>query len=274
MIRPQLRAFMCGSAARMAWNAAERLIAMTASHFSTGNSSTGATCWMPALFTRMSTPPELARRLRHHRRDLGGLRHVGGAVVDLHLVLRPELGDELVDLRRVAEAVQHHVQRRRRRARARCQGRCRSSSLSPARLCPRGSPFHWRFVMFGIVASGIPRVVSEMSAFGRHLVDVAVPRTTSAGALPLIAINKRSRGTPPHLTSNAVPKRCVAGIRSVDNFRAAEHPRMAAQAGAATSSPPRNPQRSRNRAARRSAPGWWRSGGRRREMPARAGSSR
>jgi hypothetical protein len=39
-------------------------------------------------------------------------------------------------------------------------------------------------------------------------------------------------------------------------------------------SPPRNRRRSRNRAARRSAPGWWRSVGRRREMPARAGSSR
>ena len=57
MMRPQLRAFMCGRAARMAWNAADRLIAITASHFSSGNSSTGATCWMPALFTRMSTPP-------------------------------------------------------------------------------------------------------------------------------------------------------------------------------------------------------------------------
>ena len=41
----------------MPWNAAERLIAMIASHCSTGNSSMGATCWMPALFTRMSTPP-------------------------------------------------------------------------------------------------------------------------------------------------------------------------------------------------------------------------
>ena len=73
MMRPQLRAFMCGSAARMAWKAAERLIAITASHLSTGNSSTGATCWMPALFTRMSTPPSSLRRLRDHRRDLGGL---------------------------------------------------------------------------------------------------------------------------------------------------------------------------------------------------------
>ena len=34
-----------------------RLIAMIASHFSTGKSCTGATCWMPALLTRMSMPP-------------------------------------------------------------------------------------------------------------------------------------------------------------------------------------------------------------------------
>ena len=58
MMRPQPRAFMPGTAARMAWKADERLIAMIASHFSGGNSSTGATCWMPALFTRMSTAPK------------------------------------------------------------------------------------------------------------------------------------------------------------------------------------------------------------------------
>ena len=36
MMRPHLRAFMPGTAARMAWNAADRLIAMIASHFSIG----------------------------------------------------------------------------------------------------------------------------------------------------------------------------------------------------------------------------------------------
>src|SRR6266478_2873968 len=45
--------------ARVAWNADERLMAMIWSHFSTGNSSIGATCWMPALFTRMSTDPSV-----------------------------------------------------------------------------------------------------------------------------------------------------------------------------------------------------------------------
>ena len=82
---------------------------MTASHFSAGNSSTGATCWMPALFTTMSNAPDIARRLRHHRRHFRGPRHVGGVVVDLDVVLGCELSDELVDQCLVAEADQHHV---------------------------------------------------------------------------------------------------------------------------------------------------------------------
>ncbi len=49
---------MCGSASRVVWKAAVRLMARMAFHFSTGNSSTGATCWMPALFTTTSMPPK------------------------------------------------------------------------------------------------------------------------------------------------------------------------------------------------------------------------
>ena len=60
MMRPQLRSFICGRAAFMAWNAAERLMAIIASQRSAGKSSTGATCWMPALLTRMSTRPSSA----------------------------------------------------------------------------------------------------------------------------------------------------------------------------------------------------------------------
>src|SRR5215469_119710 len=59
MMRPQLRRFICGITARMAWKLDDRLIAMIASHFSTGKSSIGAVCWIPALFTRMSTRPNL-----------------------------------------------------------------------------------------------------------------------------------------------------------------------------------------------------------------------
>ena len=57
MMRPHFRAFMPGTAARMVWKAAERLIAMIASHFSGGKSSIGETNWMPALLTRMSSEP-------------------------------------------------------------------------------------------------------------------------------------------------------------------------------------------------------------------------
>ena len=56
-MRPQLAARMAGSASRVVWKAELRLMAMIASHFSTGKSSMLATCWMPALLTRMSTRP-------------------------------------------------------------------------------------------------------------------------------------------------------------------------------------------------------------------------
>ena len=46
--------------ANVVWKAARRWMAGVASHFATGNSSTGATCWMPALLTRMSTAPNSA----------------------------------------------------------------------------------------------------------------------------------------------------------------------------------------------------------------------
>ena len=59
MMRPHFCAFIPGTAARIAWNAAVRLMAMIKSHFSGGKSSTGETCWMPALLTRMSTDPIL-----------------------------------------------------------------------------------------------------------------------------------------------------------------------------------------------------------------------
>src|SRR5579862_5347724 len=57
MMRPHLRFFMPGTAARIAWNAADRLMAMIWSHFSIGKSSIGETNWMPALLTSTSTEP-------------------------------------------------------------------------------------------------------------------------------------------------------------------------------------------------------------------------
>ena len=58
--RPQPFSRIIGSTSLVAWKAEERLIAMMASHFSSGNSSIGATCWMPALFTMMSTVPKVS----------------------------------------------------------------------------------------------------------------------------------------------------------------------------------------------------------------------
>ncbi|MNE94656.1 hypothetical protein D3C80_1926470 [compost metagenome] len=57
MMRPQRLAFMPGRTALIRWNAEDRLMATMASHLSSGISSVGATCWMPALFTMTSTLP-------------------------------------------------------------------------------------------------------------------------------------------------------------------------------------------------------------------------
>ena len=61
MMRPQPRAFISGTTAWIRWKAADRLIARIASQRSAGNDSTGATCWMPALLTMMSTRPNACR---------------------------------------------------------------------------------------------------------------------------------------------------------------------------------------------------------------------
>jgi hypothetical protein len=55
---------MRGRAARVAWKTDDRLIAMMASHFSTGKLSTGETCWMPALLTSTSTAPKASSACR------------------------------------------------------------------------------------------------------------------------------------------------------------------------------------------------------------------
>ncbi|MNR62274.1 hypothetical protein D3C85_1842550 [compost metagenome] len=48
---------MCGRAAAVPWNTADRFSARMASHFSAGKSSISAVCWIPALLTRMSMRP-------------------------------------------------------------------------------------------------------------------------------------------------------------------------------------------------------------------------
>ena len=60
MIRPQPRARIKGTAARIMCQAEDRLIAMIALNVSTGKSAIPATCWIPALLTTMSTLPVAA----------------------------------------------------------------------------------------------------------------------------------------------------------------------------------------------------------------------
>ena len=85
---PALARFIFGSAARIAWKADDRLMAMIAFHLSMGNSSTGATCWMPALLQRMSTAPNSFSAVGDHVGDLGGLLHVGRRIAHLDAVGR------------------------------------------------------------------------------------------------------------------------------------------------------------------------------------------
>ena len=48
---------IAANAAREVYQLADKLSAMIASYFSGGNASIGLTCWIPALFTRISIPP-------------------------------------------------------------------------------------------------------------------------------------------------------------------------------------------------------------------------
>ena len=82
---------------------------MTASHFSSGKLVDRGDVLDARVVHEDVHAAELARRLRDHRRDIGGLRHVGRAVGGLHPVSGVELGDELVDQRGVAESIQEDV---------------------------------------------------------------------------------------------------------------------------------------------------------------------
>ena len=55
---PRPLAYMCGRQALVVRNAPSRWIASIFFHSANGNSSSGWTIWMPALLTRMSTPPQ------------------------------------------------------------------------------------------------------------------------------------------------------------------------------------------------------------------------
>ncbi len=57
MLPPRPDAYMCGRHALVVRNAPSRWIASIFFHSANGNASIGWTIWMPALLTRMSTPP-------------------------------------------------------------------------------------------------------------------------------------------------------------------------------------------------------------------------
>ena len=103
-MRPQFRDFICGSAARMAWKAADRLIAITASHLSAGNLDRRGVLDAGVVHQDVHAPC-----LRNHRGHLGRLRHVGRAVAYVDFVFGLQVGEERVDRSPVAEAVQHDV---------------------------------------------------------------------------------------------------------------------------------------------------------------------
>jgi hypothetical protein len=100
------------------------LIAMIASHRSTGKSVTRAVCWMPALFTRMSiAPAELDAT--DHRLDLGGLRHVGAVILDVHAELAGQSRAQRLDRGGLAEPVDREV-------RTLCREAARDAQTDPA----------------------------------------------------------------------------------------------------------------------------------------------
>jgi hypothetical protein len=93
---------------RVMWKAEDRLMAMTASHLCGGKLSTGDTCWIPALLTRISTGPSASLACGDHARDLFRIGHVGAVVCHVDIILQGELAANPLNLLGVAEAVQQH----------------------------------------------------------------------------------------------------------------------------------------------------------------------
>ena len=105
MMRPQLRAFIAGSASRVVWKAELRLMAMIASHFSGGKSSTLRHVLDAGVVDQDVDRTDRAHGVGHHVLDLGGLAHVGAVVADL----AAEGGDLALGRVDVAEAIEHDV---------------------------------------------------------------------------------------------------------------------------------------------------------------------
>ena len=83
-----------------------RLMAMIASQRSIGNSRTGAVCWMPALLTRISTPPRSRVACAIMSSISAGFDMSAALVGHAHAVRLGERSPHAVDLGRLAKPVQ------------------------------------------------------------------------------------------------------------------------------------------------------------------------
>ena len=123
---------------------------MIASHRSAGKSAIGATCWIPALLTRMSRRPSSASVRAHHGGDRGRAADIGAVVEHADAVLGGQPGAQRLDRGRVAEAVHHDVDARcgERRGDAKTDPAGRSRDQGPPCL-PSPSASHSRCLAGG-----------------------------------------------------------------------------------------------------------------------------
>src|SRR5438552_16082558 len=77
---------------------------MIRSHFASGNSSTGDTNWIPALYTSTSLDS-----VPDHRLDLRGLGHVRSRMQHLRTRAFGQAGTDALDFRSLPKPVEHHV---------------------------------------------------------------------------------------------------------------------------------------------------------------------
>ena len=109
MMRPHLRAFMPGTAARMAWNADDRLIAMICVPFLDREFLDRRDVLDAGIVDEHVDRAERLLGGLDHVGDLGRLGHVGGRIDRLDAEILLDAGALLLDRGLVAEAVDHHV---------------------------------------------------------------------------------------------------------------------------------------------------------------------
>src|SRR5262245_13164307 len=84
-------------------------MARMASHFSGGKSCSGATYWMPALLTRMSSRLDDCRIVSIISRMASGFDIIRRRIGDVYFEIRCDLGLQLRDVVRLAEPVERDV---------------------------------------------------------------------------------------------------------------------------------------------------------------------